>query len=127
MYGDYRDWRTTDGCRVRIDVMAERTGAAHCDDQSALVIITGVPFGARYTDASNEAEYVRDPENVFGDLLTSNAFDPDAELPPDAVDTGLREGNRALWVVPTDDSAIYLVSGTDVESWPRDPEPAACI
>jgi hypothetical protein len=117
---------TADGCLVRIDVMAERTGPEHCDFQSALVIITGVPFGSRYTNATNDREYVRDPENVFGDFLTSIGFDPDADLPADAVDSGLREGDRELWVVPADDSTIYLVTGTTVESWPLDPEPAGC-
>jgi hypothetical protein len=126
MYGDYRIWRTKDGCRVRIDVMAERTGPDHCDFQLALVIITGTPFGARYTNAMNAREYVRDPENVFGDVITSMSFDPDADLPSDAVDTGLREGNRELWVVPGDESAVYLVLGDTTERWPLDPEPAGC-
>jgi hypothetical protein len=127
MYGDYRDWKTTDGCQVRIDVMAERTGTEHCGFEAASVIITGIPFGARYTDDSNDAQYVRDPENVFGDLGTSMAFDPDAELPSGAVDTGLREGRRELWVVPGDASSVYLVTGDVTERWPLDPEPAGCI
>jgi hypothetical protein len=127
MYGDYRDWRTSDGCLVRIDVMAERPGPEHCDFQSALVIITGVPCGARYTTILDSAHYVRDPENVFGDFGTSFGFDPDAELPAVAVDTGLREGDRGLWVVPEDETAVYLVLGDTTERWPLDREPAGCV
>lgn len=125
-YGDYRPWTTADGCLVRIDVLADRSGPEHCGWQSARVIITGIPIGARYTDDRNDAEYVRDPDNVFGDLATASAFDPDAELPDGAVATGLRLQDTELWADAGDPSAIYLVSGTSVERWPLDPEPAVC-
>ncbi len=127
-YADYRPWTTADGgCLVRIDVLAERPGPAHCGWQAARVITTGLPIGARYTDERNDANYVRDPGNVFGDPATASAFNPDAELPERAIDTGFRQGRTELWVDPADLSAIYLVTRASIERWPLDPEPAGCL
>lgn len=125
-WADYRPWTTADGCLVRIDVLADRLGPDHCGFESARVIITGKPVGTRYTGGDNSAEYVRDPGNVFGDRATASAFDPDAEFPTGAVDTGFRQGTTELWVDPPDRSAIYLVSEGSVERWPLDPEPTLC-
>lgn len=125
-FAEYREWTTADGCLLRIDVLADRPGPEHCGFEAARVIITGIPVGARYADESNGAEYIRDPEDVFGDPDTAAAFDPDAELPAGAEDTGFREGETELWVDPTDESAIYLVTGTSTESWPLDLEPTGC-
>ena len=125
-YADYRPWTTKDGCLVRVDVLADRNGPEHCGYESARVIITGTPVGTRYSDAGDAAEYVRDPDNVFGDPVTASAFDPDAELPKGAVDTGFRQGATALWTDPSDPSAIYLVTHESVERWPRDPTPTVC-
>jgi hypothetical protein len=111
---------------VRIDVLADRPGPAHCDYQAARVIITGIPIGARYSNEGNAATYVRDPTNAFGDAATASAFDGHATLSTGAVDTGLREGSAQLWFDPANRSAIYLVTGTAVERWPLDPDPAIC-
>lgn len=126
-YGDYRMWTAADGCLVRIDVLADRPGPAHCGWQTARVIITGIPIGARYSDERNDANYVRDPDNVFGDPATALAFDPDADLPPGAVDRGFRQRATELWVDPADGSVIYLVTGTSIERWPLDSQPAICV
>jgi hypothetical protein len=125
-FADYRRWTTADGCLVRIDVFADRPGPAHCGFDTARVITTGIPIGARYNDETSSATYVRDPGNVFGDPATASAFDPHAKLPEGAIDTGLRQQGTQLWVDPTDRSAIYLVAGTSVERWPLDPDPAVC-
>jgi hypothetical protein len=124
--GDYREWTTADGCLLRIDVLGDRPGPEHCGFESARVIVTGIPVGERYTDASDDAEFIRDPDNVFGDPEIAAAFDPNAELPADAEDTGFRNEGSELWIVPGDDSAIYLVTGESVERWPHDPEPTGC-
>jgi hypothetical protein len=125
-FAEYRDWTTADGCLIRIDVLGDRPGPEACGFADARVIITGTPVGSRYTDESNDAVYVRDPDDVFADPDTAAAFDPDAELPAGAEDTGFRQGGTELWVDPSDDSAIYLVTGTSIEIWPLDPEPAVC-
>ena len=59
---------------------------------------------------------------MFGLIET---FDPDATFPADAVDTGYRSEVTELWVVPDDDTSIYLVEADHVERWPR-AEPPLC-
>jgi len=126
-FSDYRQWWTAEGgCLIRIDVLADRPGPEHCGYESSRVIITGIPFGARYSNQRDAAEFVRDPDNVLGDAATSNAFDPDVQLPERAQDTGFRTIDTQLWVDPTDGSSIYLVLGDRVERWPRDPTPTIC-
>lgn len=125
-FAEYTPWTTPDGCLLRIDVVADRPGPAHCDMGAARVIITGVPVGAPYSTVEDSAHYVRDPQNAFGDPATAEAFDGDADLPLDAVDTGYRQASTSLWVVRADPSSIYLVDGDAVERWPLDPEPAGC-
>lgn len=90
------------------------------------MIVTGRPVGSRYSSARDDADYVRDPEDVFGDPVTAAAFDPEAELPEGAVDTGFRLGGTALWMDPADPSGIFLVAADSVERWPLDPEPTLC-
>ncbi|MEO8246885.1 MAG: hypothetical protein ABI622_07150 [Chloroflexota bacterium] len=126
-YADYTPWTTPDGCLLRIDVIADRPGPSHCDMQAARVIITGRPVGAPYSTEADTAQYVRDPQDVFGDPQTAAAFEPDADLPPDAVDTGYRQASSSLWVVRADPSSIYVVDGDTTERWPLDPEPAGCV
>lgn len=127
-HADYRPWTTADGnCLIRIDVIADRQGPAHCGWQAARVIVTGIPVGARYADDRNDAVYVRDPDDVFDDPATASAFDPDADLPEGAVDTGWRQGDTELWIDPADVTAIYLRLGTSTERWPLDTEPAGCM
>jgi hypothetical protein len=125
-WADYRPWTTAEGCLVRIDVLADRPGPAHCGYESARVIITGEPAGTRYAGPGNSAHYVRDPDNVFGDRVTASAFDPDAELPEGGVDTGFLQGLTELWIDASDRSVIYLVSEGSVERWPLDPLPTLC-
>lgn len=126
-YADYRPWTTANGgCLVRIDVVGDSPGPAHCGYQAARFITTGVPIGRRYTNDLDDATYVRDPENVLGDPAVASAFDPQAELPPGAIDTGLRQQATELWVDPKNQSAIYLVAGASVERWPLDPSPPGC-
>ena len=126
-FAHYRTWTTPDGCILRIDVLGDRPGPEHCGWEAARVIVTGIPVGARYSTDRNAANYVRDPDDVFGDPATASAFDADAQLPEHAVDTGFRQKGTALWVDPADGSAIYLVTGTTIERWPLDPQPAGCM
>lgn len=117
-YADYRTWTTRGGCLVRIDVLADRPGADHCDWDEARSIITGKPLGTTYSSSSDSQQYVRDPEGVYGMPELTEAFDPSANLPADAVDTGYRQGDTELWTVPDDPSFIYLRTGRSVERWP---------
>ena len=125
-YADYTPWTAPDGCLLRIDIIADRPGPAHCGFDDARVIITGIPVGTPYSTVEDTANYVRDPQNTFSDPVTADAFDADAELPLVAVDTGYRQASAELWVDPADPSSIYVVDGDTVERWPLDPEPAGC-
>jgi hypothetical protein len=72
--------------------------------------------------SANEQTFFRDPEGLLNDVAEA-AYDGDAELPEDAVDSGLRLGARELWAEPADDppgpEAVYVVEGDSVERWPR--------
>jgi hypothetical protein len=117
-YSAYEDWTDVDGCLVRIDVLAERPGPEHCEWQDTRVLITGEPFGARYTKPENTRHYVRDPAGIYRDQSLVDGFDPDASLPDAARDTGFRRGEVELWIDPDDDSAVFLKGRTKVERWP---------
>ncbi len=67
-------------------------------------------------------EYIRDPEGVIRKLglwKFASTFDPDAKLPPDASPTGFHKGPWQLWISPSNDRAVYLVTDDKVERWPR--------
>ena len=114
-YAAYRDW-TRDGCIVRIDVLADRPGPDHCGWEATRVIITGLTLGERFTSASDDVEYVRDPGNVLGLPV---AFRTDVLLPTSAIDSGYRSGDAELWTDPTDADGIYVIERGTVEWWPR--------
>ncbi len=118
-------WTDPDGCLVRLDVIGQRQGPAHCGWQAATVISTGVPVATRWGDVQSSTTYVRDPDNVFGDTVTSRGFDANAFLPKGAVDTGYRRQGVSLWMIPYDASEIFLVDDR-VERWPRDLDPSLC-
>jgi hypothetical protein len=52
---------------------------------------------------------------------TVTPFEPDADLPAGAADTGYRTGEWSLWLDPGGDA--YLVSPVTVERWPRSTNP----
>lgn len=90
-------------------------GETHCDMDSALLLeIHWPPDGG--TESTGHT-FVRDPEGVFAQD-TDGSFDPDAELPGDAIPTGWEHGTGvALWLAD-DLSTAYAVDGDSVEAWP---------
>ncbi|MDQ4025286.1 MAG: hypothetical protein M3217_07330 [Actinomycetota bacterium] len=117
-------WGTADGCDVRLDVVMTRRGGCYGGETADLLM--GWPFGSSSEDGDART-YVRDPDNVFGDAATSAGFREDSGLPPDARDTLLRQyGSPQLWLVPGDDSFVYLVYQDRTERWPLDESPPAC-
>ena len=123
-YAAYEPWTDTDGCMVRIDVLAERPGPDHCGWEESRVIIAGDPFGTRYSNSATHAEYVRDPNGVYGMADFVEGFAISETLPDDAVDTGYRQDGRELWLSPSDPDAIFMRAGDSVERWPRGEVPA---
>jgi hypothetical protein len=102
-----------------------RRGTEHCGWQRATDILMGDPLGASHMQGPARV-YVRDPDNVMGDPAVARAFEEDTDLPIGARDTGYRQDGVELWMDPTDDGLVYLVSEHAVERWPQDPSPAVC-
>lgn len=97
-------WFDEDDNRVPTSIIRSLRGAEHCGWQSA----TFLRFDGR--------QYLRDPRGVVDAPLTA-AFDPDAELPADAVATGYHRAGQTLWL-SGDGSVAYLVDDEQVEAWP---------
>lgn len=127
---DGERWSTHDGCPVRLDVLVTRRPPPdyHCEGWPPSVVM-GIPLGAAITSLGSYREFVRDPDGFFGNAELQAGFDPDAEVPPTAFDTGYRHGPIELWMDPADGSFLYLVgAGADgaTERWPLDPAPKGC-
>jgi hypothetical protein len=115
----YEKWTDKQGCLVRIDVLFERPGPARCNFQETRVIGVGTPFGARYASAADSQQYVRDPNGVYKNPALVAGFNPMADLPGSAQDSGFRRGDWELWLDPQEPSGIYLKRGRLIERWPR--------
>ena len=116
-------WTGPDGCPVRLDYLMTRDGPEHCGWQDSQDLVMGTPLGA--PQSQDVRIYVRDPLGVLGVPALQEAFDPEAELPEDAADTGYRLGEVELWMTPATDFA-YLVDDATAERWPLAPEPPGC-
>jgi hypothetical protein len=96
-------------------------GPEHCDWESVTFLSVNVDLDELGTPA-DQRWFLRDPEGVLSGEGRI-AYDGDAQLPEDAVDTGLRLEGRELWAEPADDppgpEAVYVVDGDSVERWPR--------
>lgn len=91
-------------------------GETHCDMDSALLLDLRWPLDGGTTESA-DLSFVRDPEDVFAEN-TVESFDPDAELPDDAIPTGYENGDGVeLWLA-SDLSTAYAVDGGTVEAWP---------
>ena len=93
-------------------------GPSHCDWQSSNFAHIGWPLGHEARDSSEARQFIRDPLGLFGDALVV-PYEASAELPADAVFTGLRNGELELWLSRNDEEAIYIVTGNGAERWPR--------
>jgi hypothetical protein len=118
---DYLHRFTVEGCPVRLDVIMTRTGACGPPD-----LVMGTPLGASTMDSAPRI-YVRGSTTSLGGAATG--FDDNAVLPPAAADTGFRQGDLELHVVPNDDSFLFFRSAEDghVEAWPLDRDPIGCV
>lgn len=116
-------WTTKNGCQVRLDVLMTRMESCHVKDARDLVV--GTPLGKSQM-TSDARVYVRDPRNGFGDATISEKFRSNVTLPSGATDTGYRQGETQLWVVPGSSAFVYLVDRERVERWPLDRSPPGC-
>jgi hypothetical protein len=97
-------WTDATGEPVSTETVRSVPGPGHCGWDSAIWLDVGGNL------------YFRDPAGVM-DVWTATRFDPDADLPAGAVDTGYRSADWSLWLDPGGDA--FLVSPATIERWPR--------
>lgn len=120
-------WQTSDGCDVRLDLLMTRQGEEACGGEDVADVLMTWPLGSTATKPQDPHRiFVKDPTGVFNDDRTTKLYQDDAELPEAARDTGFRQDDVQLWMVPEDDAVIYLVGDDSTERWPLDESPAAC-
>jgi hypothetical protein len=110
-------WFDTQGKSVPELVLSVRLGPKqHCDMQSIAFMTLGWPVGSP-RQGKDFRSFVRDPQG----LLRGFGFDSleiGTHLPSSAVSSGFHRGRWTLWVTPSDDNRVYLVSHDRVERWP---------
>ncbi len=111
----FRVWSNRDGQRVPTTEISSSFGAEHCGWQT----VTFLSLGRR--------QFVADPEGALRNLeiKMQTSYRADTVLPPDAVDTGYRLDDQALWKDASGDS-VYLVSDDGIQRWPALEEPLYC-
>ena len=99
-------------------------GDEHCDWESVTFLDSRVDLDGG-SSGNGPQQFVRDPE---GELERSylGAYDGDAVLPQDAIDTGFRLDSVELWIDDTGPDAVYVVDGDSVERWPRAKSEIGC-
>jgi len=100
-------------------------GPDHCGWQSAVMMHLGWPLGTISQTSAEIRQFIRDPNGVIDHGLRDKLAIA-IDLPPDAEDTGYRNGELELWLRPSDPDAAYLRVGDDVERWPRADPVIAC-
>jgi hypothetical protein len=107
-------WTAADGQRTPTSIITSLQGAEHCGWESVTYLLY------------QERQYISDPKGVM-DVDFVTPFDPDTQLPTDAIATGYSRGGRSLWL-SVDESVAYLVSDERTEAWPTPdtPDPVWC-
>jgi hypothetical protein len=113
-------------------VMDVSRGPTHCGWEDHLFLILSWPLGTLvrgpFMSSRHTHMFVR-TSGASSELDSSLAttFDPDAELPLAARDTGFTREGWHLWVDDSRiDRAVWLVNGDTVERWPAATEMFAC-
>lgn len=114
------------GRPVSTQELVTAAGPDHCGWQSATFLTIGWPPGTKAATFAHARMYIRDPLGVvrssYRDALVLRAT-----LPKDARATGYRHGVLEIYVSPSDqDEAIYVVSPSGAERWPRSDPPSLC-
>lgn len=110
---------TRNGTRVSWQELVTAAGPDHCGWQSATFLTIGWPPGTAAPTFGSAHLYTRDPNGSVAASLR-DALVRHATLPADATSTGYRYGVLEVFVSPAEaDQAIYVVSPSDTERWPR--------
>jgi hypothetical protein len=116
---------TKDGRPVDGQELNSAAGPDHCAWQSAVMMHLGWPLGTVSQTSTEIHQFIRDPDGVIDQRLRDKLAIA-IDLPPDARDTGYRNGELELWLSPSDPDAAYLRVRDDVERWPRADPVLAC-
>jgi hypothetical protein len=108
---DRQVWAHPDG-----SIRSSRMGSGHCGWQSVRAL---------RLHREGQDEYVRDPMQSLGDVL-SVAYAEGFALPADALDTGFRWDGHELWEAPDGHAAFVVRPDGVVERWPRMSGGAVC-
>ena len=110
---------TRNGKAVPTGELGASGGPNHCDWQSATILTIGWPLGTVSQNAGHSRSYIRDPKGVMGGTYMQRLV-KDARLPAATRPTGYKLGSIELYLSPVDqDEAIYLVTPSGAERWPR--------
>lgn len=110
---------TRNGQAVPAAELEASAGPNHCDWQSATILTIGWPLGTSAQNAGHSRSYIRDPKGVIGGTYQQRLV-KDAQLPATAKPSGYKLGSIELYLSPSDqDEAIYLVTPSGSERWPR--------
>lgn len=115
---------------VDSDRVQSHAGAEHCNWQNVHFLVVSEPLGKAVGRAGRERTYVRDPKGVLSSApYLRRGYDGSADLPADAVDTGLRNDGVALWHSPSvGDKHVFVVGEKGkVEAWPLATTSVACV
>ncbi len=109
-FGEYKRWFDAAGCPVRIDVISNINGAAHCDLEDAEFITIGRPLGRSIIalPPNTMNRYVWNANGVIQAIPSGEIIEV-SDLPATAIDTGYVQGNRQLWIDDESDSVLYVV------------------
>ena len=114
-------WANPSGSDVVRSVRSTR-GPVHCGWQDMRFIYVDVAAFPP-EDPQRLRTYVANPTASYG----QDGWDPDTDLPADAVDTGWRRGTTQLWLAAADGTeAAFLVDGPTVERLPLDETGQGC-
>jgi hypothetical protein len=110
---------TRNGQAVPTAELEASAGPNHCDWQSATIFTIGWPLGTSAQNAGHSRSYIRDPKGVMGRTYKERLV-KGASLPATARPTGYKLGSIELYLSPADqDEALYLVTPSGTERWPR--------
>jgi len=117
--GTYTRWRDPADCPVRLDVISDATGAAHCELDRARFLTIGTPVGS-IPDPETARSYIFDPDRTLASIGRGEWGSVGGlELLPDsAIATGYRsEGGFELWIDEADAEYVWAVNDSTVQAW----------
>jgi hypothetical protein len=115
------EWRDADGDRLPETTVYSAHGHEHCGTENVWVI--GVGRDRLGGSEPGGELFLRDPDAALVEHLgpyrrPEEPFQPDADVPHDATDTGYRNGDAELWLA-ANHSAAYLIFEDRTERWPK--------